>query len=84
MYNYQDTVSPLTSSIFFVFVIILGAFTTLNLVLSAIMQSYLDQEKQNTAREEKDRLETALSTVNLVPTSTGEQNTSSIMLSQNR
>ena len=51
MYNYQDTVSYTTSSIFFVVLIILGAFTTLNLVLASIMDSYLKQE----AKEEKER-----------------------------
>ena len=43
MYNYQDTVSYTTSSIFFVLVVILGAFTTLNMILAAIMHSYLKQ-----------------------------------------
>ena len=41
MYNYQDTVSYLTSSIYFVSIVILGAFTSLNLVLAAIMHSFL-------------------------------------------
>ena len=45
MYNYQDTVSFATSSIYFVAIVILGAFTSLNLVLAAIMHSFLRQEQ---------------------------------------
>jgi len=41
MYSYMDTVSSVQSSVFFVLVVILGAFTTLNLVLASIMHSYL-------------------------------------------
>lgn len=41
MYNYQDTVSIVTSSIFFACVVVIGAFTTLNLVLASIMHAYL-------------------------------------------
>ena len=41
MYNYQDSVGYATASIFFVFVIMIGAFTTLNLILAAIMNSYI-------------------------------------------
>ena len=41
MYNYQDSVGYATSSIFFVLVIIIGAFTSLNLVLAMIMHSYI-------------------------------------------
>ena len=37
MYNYQDSVSPFTSTFYFVLLIILGAFISLNLVISAIM-----------------------------------------------
>ena len=44
MYNYQDNVGFATSSIFFTLVIILGAFTSLNLILASIMHSYLSQE----------------------------------------
>lgn len=41
MYNYMDNFDYATSSIFFLLVIIIGAFTSLNLVLAAIMHSYL-------------------------------------------
>ena len=44
MYNYQDTVSYTTSSIYFVLIVIIGAFTTLNLILAAIMHSYLQED----------------------------------------
>lgn len=51
MYSYQDTVSYTTSSIFFVALVIIGAFTTLNLVLAAIMHSYLEQDQKRRAEE---------------------------------
>ena len=41
MYNYQDSVGYAISSIFFVLVIVIGAFTSLNLVLAMIMHSYI-------------------------------------------
>ena len=46
MYNYQDTVSYATSSLFFVLLVIFGAFTTLNMILAAIMHSYLKEDKK--------------------------------------
>ena len=42
MYNYQDSVGYATSSIFFVLVIIIGAFMSQNLVLAMIMHSYIE------------------------------------------
>lgn len=60
MYNYQDTVSYALSSVFFVALVIIGAFTTLNLVLAAIMHSYLEQEelrKKAEKEEEKKQLQ---------------------------
>ena len=45
MYNYQDTVSYVSSAIFFVCVVILGAFVTVNLVLASIMNQFLLLEK---------------------------------------
>ena len=53
MYNYQDTVSYTVSSIFFVALVIIGAFTTLNLVLAAIMHSYLEQEDKRIKLEKE-------------------------------
>ena len=46
MYSYQDTVSYAISSIYFMMIVIIGAFITLNLVLAAIMHSYLKQEER--------------------------------------
>ena len=46
MYNYQDAVSYVTSSLFFLMVVILGAFVTVNLVLASIMHSFLEQENK--------------------------------------
>lgn len=42
MYNYQDSVSYATSSIFFCLLIIVGSFISLNLVLAMIMHSYIE------------------------------------------
>ena len=52
MYNYMDTVSPITSSLFFVLLVILGAFISLTLVISAIMQSYLNIYKAKQEQKE--------------------------------
>ena len=52
MYNYQDTVGYATSSIFFMFVIIIGAFTSLNLILAAIMHSYIKTIEEEQKKEE--------------------------------
>jgi len=65
MYNYSDTYSYPTAALYFAFVIILGAFTTLNLVLAAIMHSYLQQEtemqeKEKLAREKQQKILSAL------------------------
>ncbi len=54
MYSYMDTSGSLASSIYFIFLVIIGAFTTLNLILAAIMHSYLEQEAKE--KEEADRL----------------------------
>ena len=45
MYNYQDTVSYATSSIFFICVVFLGAFVTVNLVLASIMNQFVVNER---------------------------------------
>ena len=48
----MDTVSPITSSLFFVLLVILGAFISLTLVISAIMQSYLNIYKAKQEQKE--------------------------------
>ena len=53
MYNYMDTSGSLKSSIYFIFLVILGAFTTLNLILASIMHSYLQQEAKEKEEAEK-------------------------------
>ena len=53
MYNYQDTVSYTTSSLFFVLIVLIGAFTTLNLCLASIMHSYLTQAAKRKKNEEE-------------------------------
>ena len=47
MYNYQDTVSYVTSSIFFIFVVIMGAFVCVNLCLASIMHQFLEQKEKD-------------------------------------
>ena len=51
MYSYMDTSGSLKSSIYFIFLVIIGAFTTLNLILAAIMHSYLEQEAKEKEKE---------------------------------
>ena len=55
MYNYQDTVSYTTSSIFFVLIVIIGAFTTLNLILAAIMHSYLQEDQKGKSEQKQEK-----------------------------
>ena len=55
MYIYSDANSPITSSIFFISVVIFGAFVSLNLVLAQIMHSFIStQEKEEASKKEKD------------------------------
>ncbi len=53
MYSYMDTSGSLASSIYFIFLVILGAFTTLNLILASIMHSYLEQEAKEKEKAER-------------------------------
>ena len=59
MYNYSDAGSPTISVIFFVLVVLLGAFFTMNLVLAIIVDSFGDQEsgegETEEEKEEKDK-----------------------------
>jgi hypothetical protein len=43
MYNYMDTDTPTTTILFFLFLVIAGAMTALNLVLAEIMNSFNTQ-----------------------------------------
>lgn len=56
MYSYMDTDSPLTTIIFFLFLVIAGAMTALNLVLAEIMNSFNNQQDEE--RAQKDDKET--------------------------
>ena len=53
MYNYSDAGSPTISVIFFVLVVLLGAFFTMNLVLAIIVDSFGDQETNEGETEEE-------------------------------
>ena len=46
MYNYIDTDSPTTTVLFFLFLVIAGAMTALNLVLAEIMNSFNTQQDE--------------------------------------
>jgi hypothetical protein len=49
MYNYTDSSGPITTVIFFVFIVILGSFFTMNLFLAMIMDKFQEHQvnKQN-------------------------------------
>ena len=59
MYNYSDAGSPTISVIFFVLVVLLGAFFTMNLVLAIIVDSF-DQGEDNDEDEDKEEKDKAL------------------------
>ena len=52
MYNYQDSSSEIGAALFFTFVVVLGSFISMNLVLAQIIHSFLDEdEKVKQSRE---------------------------------
>lgn len=58
MYNYSDTGTPAISIIFFILVVLLGAFFTMNLVLAIIVDSFSSQEeKKQKDKEQKEEEE---------------------------
>ena len=50
-YNYSDANDPVISVIFFVGIVLLGAFFAMNLVLGQIMESFAEQAEKR--KEEK-------------------------------
>ena len=53
-YNYSDANSPTISVLFFIGIVVLGAFFAMNIVLGAVMDSYNDvKENRQTDAEEK-------------------------------
>lgn len=58
MYNYMDTTGTTQASIFFVMVVIIGAFVSLNLVLASIMDNYFKQslEQEEAKKRELDQI----------------------------
>ena len=46
MYNYYDASSPLISVVFFILLVVGGAFFALNLVLAQIMESFYEESKK--------------------------------------
>lgn len=59
MYNYSDANGPTISVIFFILIVILGSFFTMNLVLAQIMDSFNEQQeaKEEAAEREQEELE---------------------------
>ena len=62
MYNYIDTGNGIISVIFFVLVVLIGAFFTMNLVLAIIVDSF-DAIDQANADEVEDEEEKAVSKI---------------------
>ena len=52
MYNFSDSSGAITSVIFFVFIVVLGSFFTMNLVLATIMDQF-QKTQQDTKKEEE-------------------------------
>ena len=55
MYNYSDAGSTFISVVFFVLVVLLGAFFTMNLVLAIIVDSFGENEDGGDGGEEEDK-----------------------------
>ena len=57
MYNYSDTGSAEISVIFFVLVVLLGAFFTMNLVLAIIVDTFKDlsETAAQSVKDEEER-----------------------------
>ena len=54
MYNFSDAGSPVISVIFFVLIVLLGAFFTMNLVLAIIVDSFDKQDSEGGAGDDGD------------------------------
>lgn len=50
MYNYSETGSPIISVTFFILLVLMGAFFTMNLVLAIIVDSYDRVEDQKLSK----------------------------------
>ena len=55
MYNYSDTGSGFISVIFFILVVLLGAFFTMNLVLAIIVDSFQQAKDKEKRKEEAEK-----------------------------
>ena len=55
MYNFSDTGSQQISIIFFILVVILGAFITMNLVLAIIVDAFNTYNDENQKEEEDEK-----------------------------
>jgi RsiW-degrading membrane proteinase PrsW (M82 family) len=53
MYNYMDSFQPTFSVVFFVFLVVFGAFFALNLVLAQIMESFYAQRGEDLLAQER-------------------------------
>ena len=52
-YNYSDANDPVMSVIFFVGIVLLGAFFAMNLVLGQIMDSFAEESEKRKAEKQK-------------------------------
>lgn len=52
MYNYMDANNTYISAVYFIFLVIFGAFFIINLILAQIIQSF-DKEKEKVEAEKK-------------------------------
>ena len=55
-YNYSDANDPVISVIFFVGIVVMGAFFAMNLVLGEVMEKFGDAQEERERKEEEDRL----------------------------
>ena len=63
MYNYSDANSPVLSAIFFILLVIFGAFFALNLVLAEVMNSFeqgVQEEEEKQRKQDKKEVEERL------------------------
>ena len=63
MYNYIDTGNGIISVIFFVLVVLIGAFFTMNLVLAIIVDSFDALDQQASADVDEDEEEKTVSKI---------------------
>lgn len=56
LYIYWDSKGPVITNLYFVLVVVIGAFISINLVLAQIMHSFLQTERKQRAKESMEKL----------------------------